>query len=107
MPDQFFSERETGPKPRVVEEFTSAAWGGIVALAQSLISTGAYGADFPDPCPDGQGPVGTDGHALGLAVKAEVPDLPWPLDSVTVPPTAAVLDFIEFSFEHVGQPIQS
>ena len=106
MVTTYFSDREGAPRPRVLEEFSATAWGGITALFQSLVSTGAFGIDYPDACRDGLGAIGTNEYTLGLAVCAELPDLLWSLDSGSVPPTLVVLDLIEFSFQHVAEPIQ-
>lgn len=111
---EYFSDKQRGPRPRTEEQLTPAAWGGIVALLQSLVSTGAFGHQYPEMCPDGAGPYGTDWQALSLAVKAEIPDLEWPLRSPTefggkessVPDTLAVLDLIQFSYRAVAKPIQ-
>ncbi len=103
MPDQYFSDRERGPRPRTMPEVTPAAWGGIVALIQSRISNGAFGVDYPEECPDGRGTTGTDARAFGLAVRAEIPDLDWPLDVEPCPPTLAILDLLEFCHEHVAE----
>lgn len=105
MPDQYFSDREWGPRPRTVPQVTPAAWGGIVALIQGRISNGAFGVDYPDECPDGRGTTGTDARALGLAVRADIPDLEWPLDAEHVPPTLAILDLIEFCHAHVAETV--
>ena len=105
MPDQYFSDRERGPRPRTMPEVTPAAWGGIVALVQGRISNGALGVDYPDECPDGRGTTGTDARALGLAVRADIPDLDWPLEVEPVPPTLAILDLLEFCHEHVAETV--
>lgn len=68
MPDEYFSDRERGPAPRVRLEIDATTWGGLVALVDGLVANGAFGIDFPEPCPDGRGPTGTDTHALGLAI---------------------------------------
>ncbi|MFO0752645.1 MAG: hypothetical protein U0411_04890 [Thermodesulfovibrionales bacterium] len=111
----YFSDREQGPRPRTEETISPAAWGGVVALIQSLVSSGAFGARFPAPCPDGQGPIGTDEHSLSLAVLAEMPGLNWPLQTTErveyelqafAPDTLLALDLIEFCYRSVGKPIQ-
>jgi len=115
---EYFSDREQGPRPRTEEMISPAAWGGVVALIQSLISTGAFGAKFPELCPDRQGPIGTDESALSLAVLAEFPGLSWPLETTErvqngfysevqafAPDTLLVLDLIEFCYRSVGKPI--
>lgn len=102
----YFSDRERGPRPRTLEEVSQAAWGGVVALLRSLIETGALGIDFPDMCPDGRGPVGTDQGALVLAMQAEIPEIPWPLVPADPPSTLVVLDLLEFCHRHVARPIE-
>lgn len=115
----YFSDREQGPRPRTEEVVSPAVWAGIVGLVQSLIATGAFGAKYPETCPDGQGPIGTDESALALAVKAEMPGLPWPLETTErvqqdrfskeqpfAPDTLLALDFIEFSHRMVAKPIE-
>lgn len=115
----YFSDRELGPRPRTEEVISPVAWGGIVALIQSLISSGAFGARFPAPCPDGQGPIGTDENSLSLAVLAEMPSLNWPLETTQwaqkdfvsetrafAPDALLVLDLIEFCYRSVGKPVQ-
>lgn len=111
----YFSDREQGSRPRTEEIISPVAWGGVVALIQSLISSGAFGARFPAPCPDGQGPIGTDEHSLSQAVLAEMPGLNWPLQTTErveyeiqafAPDTLLVLDLIEFCYRSVGMPIQ-
>src|SRR5262249_13817353 len=86
-------------------EVAPAAWGGIVALIQGRISNGAFGVDYPAECPDGRGTTGTDAHALGLAVRADIPDLDWPLVLDPIPPTLAIMDLLEFCDDHVAEPV--
>lgn len=116
---EYFSDRGQGRRPRTEEVVSPAAWGGIVGLVQSLIATGAFGAKYPETCPDGQGPIGTDESALAFAVHAEIPGLPWPLETTKriqqgflseeqpfAPDTLLVLDFIEFCHRLVAKPIE-
>jgi hypothetical protein len=86
-------------------EVTPAAWGGIVALIQGRIANGAFGVDYPEECPDGRGTTGTDTRALGLAVRADIPDLDWSLEVEPVPPTLAIMDLLEFCHEHVAETV--
>ncbi len=115
----YFSDREQGPRARTGEIISPVAWGGVVALIQSRISSGAFGARFPEPCPDGQGPIGADENSLSLAVLAEMPGLTWPLATTErvqdgvhsemqafAPDTLLALDLIEFCYRSVGKPIQ-
>ena len=106
MSNMYFSDREFGPRRRTEEEIADRVWGGLVALVLGLMSKGAFGIDFPDECPDGQGIAGTDEYTMQLALSAEVPDLPWPVKAADLPSTPAVLDFIEFCHRHVAKPIR-
>lgn len=102
----YFSDRERGPRARTKPEVEAPAWGGLVALIASYISNGGFGIDFPEPCPDGRGPTGTDSHAFGLALRAEIPDIDWPLRAEAVPHTLSALDLVEFCYSHVAEPIE-
>lgn len=115
----YFSDRERGPKPRTVESISPVVWGGIIALVQPLVSTGAFAAMFPVICPDGAGTTGTDENAFALAIRAEMPELAWPLETTVrvqvglfaeekpfAPDTLLVLDFIEFCYRSIAKPIQ-
>jgi len=106
MNGTYFSDRERGPRPRTDQEICDKVWGGLVAVATALMSNGAFGIDFPDECPDGIGIVGTNEYTMQLALTAEVPDLPWPIDARDLPPALAVLDFIEFCHRHVAKPVR-
>lgn len=115
----YFSDKENGSCPRVEENISPSAWGGIVAIVQSLGRSGAFGIKYPDMCPDGAGTVGTDEKTLSLVLRAEIPTLEWPLKTTTetqegfsyyqepfAPATLVILDFIEFCYRSVGKPIQ-
>jgi len=102
----YFSDRERGPRPRTNLEIEAPAWGGLVALISSYVANGGFGIDFPKSCPDGRGPTGTDSHRFGLALRAEIPDIDWPLRAETVPHTLSALDLIEFCHRHVAEPVR-
>ena len=116
---EYFSDKERGPKPRIDGIVSPSAWGGIVAQIQSLISSGAFGNQFPETCPDGSVIVGTDYHAFELAAKAEIPNIAWPLQTTVrlqedflsdeepyAPDTLDILDLIELCYTCVAKPIQ-
>jgi hypothetical protein len=112
---EYFSEKESRSKPQIVDKVTVAAWGGIVALIQSLLATGAFGFQYPEMCPDGNEPIGTDEQSFLLALKAEVPDIEWPLqkfqhesfeEKAWAPETAVALDLIQFCYKAVAKPIR-
>lgn len=74
-PMTYFSEREEGKRPRENEEIGEGVWGGNQALIGARIENGSFGASYPETCPDGAGPVGTDEGALWQAMRAEIPNL--------------------------------
>ena len=108
---EYFSDKEVGPKPRKEEIISPNAWGGIVAYMQSLISTGAFGFRYPEICQDGTVVVGTDVQDFSLALKAEIPDINWPLETRKqvggyasmkkpyAPDTLSILDLIQFCYK--------
>jgi hypothetical protein len=100
----YFSNRDGNTRRQVTEEISSHAWGGIVALLDSLTLNGAFGLDFPEQCPDGAAVTGTNHLLFALAVRAEIPELVWPLDAERIPPTPVAMDLIEFGYAHVTQP---
>jgi len=117
MTFKYFSESEMGPVPRTSEIISEKVWGGLIATINSLLSSGGFGEDFPEPCPDGGCVTGTNQQAFALAMQAEIQGIGWPLDNHPVvgvsywvapfaPDTLSVLDFIQFCNEHVSMPIQ-
>jgi len=105
MAERYFSEREEGIRPRVELEVGAVAWGGLVVLIEGLVANGALGVDFPEQCPDGRGPTGTNAQALALSIRAEIPQLDWPLQPDSLPGTVAIMDLLEFCYDHVAEPI--
>ena len=105
MNKAYFSDRELGPKPRVEEEIGKNAWGGMVVAIDSRVTDGSFGYRYPSQCPDGEAICGCNSHFLSLALKAQIPDVSWPLDAKQVPPTLAVLDLLEFCHHAVARPV--
>ncbi len=113
---QYFSDTEKPPKARQEEVLSPQAWGGIVALVESLLSNGAFGAKYPKICPEGAGVIGVDKKSFKLALRAEVPDIDWPLTTTKedpdsfestpyAPDTLQALDFIQFCYMNVARPV--
>lgn len=113
----YFSDRELGPKPRTEQDMTPVAWAGIVALVGSLADGGAFGASFPERCPDGQGVCGNEIGRLKQVIESEIHGLTWPLQTeievhegytllrrAWCPATLVSLDFVEFVWRNVAQP---
>ncbi len=115
---EYFSDKEQGPRARIEDQLTPAIWDGIVAHIQSLIAIGAFGEHFPEVCPDGAGPIGTNERAFSQALKAEIPKIEWPLkasneqgsflweDEPYAPDAIVALDLIQFCYMHVAKPIK-
>lgn len=105
MPD-YFSDKELGPPSRTSEEISEAAWGGIIALVKSELNKNSFGLDFPLECPDGGAIAGNDWNNFSLLLRGEIPAVPWPLDPEALPDKYAVLDFVQFCYQHVAEPQQ-
>lgn len=116
---EYFSDREQDPKPRTEEVISPKAWCGIVSIIESRITTGAFGAVYPEMCDDGTCPIGTDINMMNLAIQGEMPDLSWPVEITLLcqqnnrfikqplaPDIFSVLDLIEFCHRIVAEPIK-
>src|SRR5207249_85730 len=104
--DEYFSDKELGPRPRTSEEINQLAWGGIVAVVQSELDKNSFGLDFPCECPDGGAVAGNDWNNFSLRLRGEIPSMPWPLRPKPVPDKFAVLDLTQFCYRHVAEPKQ-
>ena len=116
--NDYFSDRENGPRARTEQVISPVVWAGLVATVQALINSGAFGLRFPERCPDGQAVCGCDTDALAASVIAEMPGLAWPLETMCLveegflsqrepfaPDTLLIMDFIEFIYASVAKPI--
>ena len=116
--NDYFSDRENGPRARTEQVISPVVWAGLVATVQALINSGAFGLRFPERCPDGQAVCGCDTDVLAASVIAEMPGLAWPLETMCLvedgflsqrepfaPDTLLILDFIEFIYASVAKPI--
>ena len=116
--NDYFSDRENGPRARTEQVISPVVWAGLVATVQALINSGAFGLRFPERCPDGQAVCGCDTDALAASVIAEMPGLAWPLETTCLvdegflsqrepfaPDTLLIMDFIEFIYASVAKPI--
>lgn len=113
----YFSDREFGPVARVQQTMLPDVWAGMVAIIESLVQSGAFGARFPESCPDGQAICGHDSTSLARAVTALMPGLKWPLQveqrliefsferTPFAPPTPLALDLVEFVHDSIGLPV--
>lgn len=101
--DRFFSERDIGSRPLVGDEIDEVVWGGIVALILRRVADGSFAMDFPAPCEDaGRGVTATSEEQFWPALRASVPDVPWPIRSRDVPVAPTAMDVLEFAARHVA-----
>jgi hypothetical protein len=105
MPD-YISDRKRGPRARTKSQVSEVAWGGIWALIQGRIADGSFGYRYPNPCPDGEGPFGTEEASFFAALRGDVPELGQSLGPGARPPTLAMLDAIQFCYAVVAEPQQ-
>lgn len=117
---EYFSDRENGLQARVNEIISPQVWGGLLALIQSALASGSFGNVFPENCPDGHGPIGSNEAALARVLRAEIPEVKWPLSDAKVinesfyssarepyaPQTVVILDLLEFCHRNIAKPIQ-
>jgi hypothetical protein len=101
----YFSDRHRAPRARTNEAIEATVWGGIFAIVSARLSDGSFGYKFPDTCPDGYGIIGNDLRSMDLMLKAQIPEMPFPLPDEP-PDTLTILDFLEFVAASIGKPIQ-
>jgi len=106
MNDQYFSDREHGPRPRTEETISLVAWGGIAATIECLVADGSFGESFPDVCLDGGAVIGGDFNKWHKLMRAEAADITWPFSTNEAPPTLQILDLVEFCHRNVSKPIR-
>jgi hypothetical protein len=100
----YYSDRVQGPKARSVEQIDETLWEAIQALFERGVDTSVFADDFPISCEDGKGVYACDRGGLVVTVRAEVPDLGYHFYQRGLPPTLAILDFLELMYRHASQP---
>lgn len=105
MPMGYFSDRHLGPRPRVATEVDGAISTAIAGLIRTRVGDGSFGLEYPEQCPDGRGPTGTDVDMFRTALVAHrLYDVYGPC--VEPPTTMEILDLIEFAHEKIAEPRQ-
>ena len=101
----YFTDRHLGARPRTATEIDEPVRRGILGLIRTRANDGSFGLEYPEQCPDGQGPTGTDLNALGDALAAHrlYNFLGYNAEQ---PTTFEVLDLIEFAYEKIAEPRQ-
>ena len=100
----YFTDRNFGPPVRTVTDLDETVRRGIVGLLRTRANDGSFGLEYPEQCPDGRGPTGTDPHALRDALA--VHRLFNFMDGMNLPSTFETLDIIEFAHEKIAEPRQ-
>lgn len=101
----YFTDREFGPKSRIIDAIDPRVWGGLHALIQTRLSDHSFGHRFPDQCPDGYGMSGCDVQSFERVLLAEVPGIELPLRWDNPPDTPIILDLLEFCAASIGEPV--
>jgi hypothetical protein len=109
---KLFTERHGGAVPRVKEDLDEITRNGILELVRARIDEEWFGNSFPSMCPDGRGNSGCDKAKLETMMKAY--GVIWPADfkeycrtgeAGSTASDGQVFDLIEFSYEHVSEPM--
>jgi hypothetical protein len=104
VPKEYYSDRTGTPRARTEETISKKIWDAIAAEVDSRVEDGAFGESFPLTCDDAPVPIGCNASAFWKVADAHLPD--WHRHEDETPSTPAILDFIEFCYERVAEPIQ-
>lgn len=102
---EYFTDRESGPRPPTQREIERAPWEGLLSHIRVLIDRGDFGNSFPQRCSDSSShTVGTNFSAFVGLLKAEVPLWPgWHEDQPALPDVGTACDVLEFCHARVAQ----
>ena len=104
----YFSDRERPPSPPTITELTNAPWRGVAAAIDTRIREGHFGARYPEICPDGNIPCGTDIDSFWGSLAGEIPELSEHyrkrFTEIEQPSLFAAMDLIQFCWRAVGKP---
>lgn len=101
MATSYFSDSESGMKARTEEEISDDLWGSLVGLIQSELGKQSFAYSFPVNCEESGEVYDTDQCQLSLLLKGQIQEINWPLDPSVKPDKLAVLDLIQFCFQHI------
>lgn len=103
MASAYYSDRVRGPRARSEEQIDETLWEAIQALFQRGVDTALFAQDFPVPCYDGKGVYACNREGLVATVRAEIPELGYRFCQRGLPPTLAILDFLELMYRHASR----
>lgn len=106
MPSAYYSDRVRRPKARNEEHIDEVLWEAIQALFERGVETALFAQDFPSGCEDRKGVFACDRDGLAVTVRAEIPDLGYHFYQRGLPPTLAILDFLELMYRHASEASQ-
>lgn len=75
-------------------------------MVKSELNQNSFGLDFPSECPDGGAVDSNDWDNFSLLLRGEIRGISWPLDSDSVLDKYAILDLVQFCFQHIAEPQQ-
>jgi len=121
---QYFSDEELGKKEPNSEDITYPVWNGLVAVFEKYSQNNSFSGDFPKQCPDGQGIGGFDRELFEDQLKAEIPGISVPIQTLRLQPNSKasweeevevdysiptlsrypILDFLQFCYFHIQDP---
>ena len=102
-----------------IEFISTNVWNGIVSLYNELIATNKFARAFPEVCSDNGLPYAVNVHNLENAIKAEIPSVKLPLQSIKEIMSSSwfdgeaekdkillstLFDLVEFMFKHLSNP---
>jgi hypothetical protein len=104
MASRYYSDRTGTPRVRTEEIISLRVWDALSSEIDSRVQNGSFGLSFPLTCDDAPVTIGCNSRAFYKAAYGNIPDLV--TERNATPPTLAILDFLEFCFERVAEPIQ-
>ena len=103
MPQEYFSDKEKGTRPRIIENISPTIWDGIQGLIYKLQNNESFGYAFPRYCRDGPDSCGCDKALFEATLKCEIPEMVLPIGQ-NPPPDLVILDLIEFCHKYTAKP---
>ena len=107
---EYFSEKEKGKVPLTTEEISIKVWNAIVSIFEKYKAKQVFSQNFPETCPEGQVICGFNKQSFEDRVRGEIPNLKMPIRIIKTyqekQDKYAVLDFIEFCYKNISDPIE-
>ena len=113
MTTNYFSDRERGPRSRILEEINSDVFGALQAVVQKHYVHNRFALHFPETCLDWDYICGTDSSMFASALKGNIPEIQteWisgkpnfvGVDKFIID-SLAVFDLLEFCHRYIAMP---